>query len=211
MNSYDFFVQPAFYPKKMMIAFPLHYNYVDINGDKYLGVMGFGILNNILMGKTHMLQFQGNLNKKDFFWSSSSEDEDKDGSEYTLSAGWYRFFGKDRQGFLNLKYSVIDEIAKGSNWKSLGYRLTCTSVVPLTKKLKWTMVGDYLRRNFLKEHSIYHKRRHDDVYTVSNFLSYQIMRNTEINLQYIFSYNGSSLGVYKYRKNVYGLGIRYRF
>jgi tetratricopeptide (TPR) repeat protein len=211
MMSYDFLVQPAFYPGKAMVAFPMHYNYVSINERKYLGVMGFGILNNLMLGKFHMLQFQGNYDVKDYFWGDSRGDDDKDGCEYGLGAGWYRFLGKDRKGFINLKYAINNEETRGNNGKYFGNRFTFTSVTPFMEKFKWSLVGDYMRKNFHKQHTTYNKRRHDDVYTVSNFLSYDIMRNTEINMQYTFTYSGSSLGVYKYRKNVFGLGVRYRF
>jgi len=99
----------------------------------------------------------------------------------------------------------------GRNWSYLGKRLTVTAVVPLVKKLKLNSVFDYFRQDFIKENSVYKKDRHDDVYTISNLLAYEVCKNTEVQLQHTFVYDGASIGIYKYRKSVYGIGMQYRF
>lgn len=54
--SYDFTIQPTLYFKKLSVAFPFHYNYIDVNDSKYLRIMGFGNLNNLLLGKNQIVQ-----------------------------------------------------------------------------------------------------------------------------------------------------------
>ena len=79
------------------------------------------------------------------------------------------------------------------------------------KRLKWNSAVDYMRQDYSKTHNTYNKRRQDDIITLSNLLAYEVVKNTELQLQYTYVYDGASIGVFKYKKNVYGLGIKYRF
>ena len=83
--------------------------------------------------------------------------------------------------------------------------------MPLVKKLKLNSALDYMRQDYTKVHNTYNKRRRDDIITISNLLGYEMFKNAELQLQYTYVYDGASIGVFKYKKNVYGLGVKYRF
>jgi len=72
-------------------------------------------------------------------------------------------------------------------------------------------VADYFRQDFTKEHTVYHKGRHDNIVTVMNLLAYQICRDTELQLQHSYIYDMASIGVFKYKKNIYSIGVKYSF
>jgi len=209
--SYDFPIQPTFYFKKLSVAFPLHYNYVDVNDSKYLKIFGLGNLNNLLVGKNQLVQLQLQYNKKDFCWAVDDPNDSKKAHEYLWALGWYRFFGKNREGLVNLRYAMNYEDTEGDNWTYRGMRYTLTTVVPLFEKLKWNFVADYFRQDFTKEHTVYHKGRHDNIVTVMNLLAYQICRDTELQLQHSYIYDMASIGVFKYKKNIYSIGVKYSF
>ena len=211
MTSYDFPIQPTLYFKKFSVAFPWHYNYVDVNDRKYLRTIGFGNLNSFMLGKNQILQLQLQYNKKDFCWAADDPNDSKKGHEYLWALGWYRFFGENREGLVNLRYAMNSENTEGDNWKYHGSRYTFTAVVPLIKKLKWNFVADYFRQDFTKQHTTYHKGRHDDIFTVMDLFAYQICKNTELELQHTFVYDAASIGVFKYKKNAYSAGVKYRF
>ena len=209
--SYDLPIQPTIYFKKAAIAFPVHYNYISVNERKYLGTVGLGNLNTLMLGKKQMAQLQLQYNIKDYQWAVTDPAEVKKGHEYLWALGWFYFFTKDREGLFNVRFAMNYDNAEGDNWKYHGNRLTFSSVVPLAKKLKWNFVADYFLQNFCKENSIYNKGRHDDVYTVLNLLAYEVFENTEVQLQHSFVYDGASIGEYKYKKNTYSAGLKYRF
>lgn len=211
MMSYDFPIQPTLYFKKLSIAFPFHYNYIDINDSKYLEIMGFGNLSNLLVGKNQIVQFQLQYNKKDFYWAVEDPNDSKDAHEYLCALGWYRFFGANKEGLVNLRYAMNYEDTDGDNWRYHGNRLTFTAVVPLIEKLKWNFVADYFRQDFPKLHTTYHKGRHDDIFTVINLFAYKIHKDTELQLQHTFVYDAASIGIFKYKKNIYSAGVKYRF
>ncbi len=209
--SYDLPIQPTFYFKNAAIAFPIHYNHVDVNEEKYLTTSGFGNLNSVMIGKKQMAQFQLQYNKKDFHWDTTDPAEVKKSHEYLWSAGWFYFLTKDREGLLNLRYTMNYDDAEGMNWRYRGNRLTFSSVVPLAEKLKWNFVYDYFRQDFLKTHTAAGKVRNDDVYSIINMFSYEIFKDAEVQLQHAFVYDYANIGVYKFKKNTYSLGIKYRF
>ncbi|MDD2703074.1 MAG: tetratricopeptide repeat protein [Candidatus Omnitrophica bacterium] len=209
--SYDLPVQPTFYFKNAAIAFPVHYNYVSVNDEKYLGTMGFGNVNSVMLGKRHMAQLQLQYNKKDFHWDVSDPADVKKSDEYLWAVGWFYFFTRDREGLLNLRYAMNYDDAKGANWRYRGNRVTFSAVVPLIEKLKWNLVWDYFRQDFFKKNTIYDKYRNDEVYSVINLLAYEIYENTEVQLQHAFVYDDANIGAYKFKKNTYSVGLKYRF
>ena len=210
-TSIDIPVQPIFYREKAAIAFPIHYNVVSVNDRTYLTVLGFSNLNNIMLGKDRMLQLQLQLNRKDYHWSVSNPEDSKKGYEYLGSAAWYYFFGKNREGLLSFRYALNYEDTEGNNYRYIGNRFTVSSVMPLIKKLKLNSAADYMRQDYEKIHNTYDKRRHDDIITISNMLAYEFARNAELQLQHNFTYDGASIGTFKYKKNIYSIGVKYRF
>jgi tetratricopeptide (TPR) repeat protein len=211
LASFDVPVQPMISFPKAVFSFPLHYNYVSIDGEKYLQLMGLGNLNSFDMGNNQMAQFQLQYNTKDYCWPPDTHDDQRSGREYLVSAGWFRFFGSQNNGYWNLRYAINYEDTDGQNWRYVGNRFTFSSAFPLQRRLTWSFVTDYMRMDFTNENSTYHKDRHDNVFTVSNLLAWEFMSNTELELSHAFIYDGSSIGVYKYDKNLYGVGVTYRF
>lgn len=211
INSYDLPFQPTIYFKKAAIAFPVHYNYVSVNEKKYLGVMGFDNLNSFMIGTKNMAQLQLEYNIKRFYWDVTDPAEVKKSQEYLWSAGWFYFYTKDREGLFNLRYAMNYDDTEGINWRYLGKRLTFSSVVPLMKKLKWNFVMDYFRQDFAKVNTIYNISRTDNVYTAINLFAYEIFENAELQLQHSYVYDGANIEAYKYHKNTYSMGVKYRF
>ncbi len=209
--SHDFPVQPVLYFEKSSFAFPLHYNYVSVNDQRYMEIAGAGNQSNIMLDKNLMAQFQFQYNFKDYRWPASAPDERKDGHEYTGAAGLYRFFSKNNEGFVSLRYAANYEDTRGRNWKYSGNRLTFSAVVPVKRSYKWNFVADYFRQDFAHRNSSYDKPRRDNIVTCSNLFSWEPLRGTQLYLQHTFVYDGASIGIYKYRKNVYSIGTQYRF
>jgi len=209
--SHDFALQPAFYAKKAVIGFPVHYNYVTVNDKRYLEIIGISNLNNVMIGNDKMVQLLLQYNIKDYAWTVTSEDNDRDSNEYLGSLGWFYFFGRNKEGFFNLRYAMNKEDAEGNNWKYLGNRLTASATVPIVKKVKWSVAGDYFRQDFSKRNTTYDKERHDDVFTVSNLVAYEVFDNFEFQLQHTFVNDAASIGIFKYKRNVYSIGAKYQF
>ena len=211
MMSYDLPVQPVFYFEKASVAFPMHYTYVSVNDRKYLETMGFSNLDNLVLEKNQMLQLQFQYTIDRYQWAVTDPADSKKGREYLWSPGWFYFFGKNQEGYFNLRYALNYNDAEGENWRYRGNRFTLSSLVPVIDKLRWSFVADYFRQDYLKKNLTYDKSRHDDICTILNLFAYEICKNTELQLQHTFTYDGASIGIYKYKKNVYGAGVKCRF
>jgi hypothetical protein len=68
--------------------------------------------------------------------------------------------------------------------------------------------------NYVKytyDNTYFEQKRRDDIYTVSCALLYGIVKNTDIIFQYNYYRNQSNIALYDYTREVYGLGVEYRF
>ncbi|MDD5440067.1 MAG: tetratricopeptide repeat protein [Candidatus Omnitrophica bacterium] len=209
--STDISAQPAVYFENAMLAAPMHYNNVRINDKRYLDLVGIGSLNNFMVTKNDMLQASFTHNRKYFTWPPVRDDDNRDSFEYAWSAGWYRFFFKNRDGIVFCRYAMNYEDAKGNNWTYFGNRVTAGTVIPFAKIFKLNVVTDYFHQEYKKINSAYDKERHDDVLTVSSLFAIEIFKDCEVQLQYVFVDDLSSIGVYKYTRNIFSTGIQYKF
>jgi hypothetical protein len=209
--SFNIPVQPIITLKKAAVSFPLQYSYTTVNDRTYLKTISAGNTNNIMLRPNTMLQTQLQFNHKDYDWAVSNPDDNRSGDEYLMALGGFRFFGRRLDGFINLRYALNYEETKGRNWGYLGNRVSATTVIPLSKKLRWNFVADYCHKGFIKNNTTYNQERHDNIYTLSNLLGYRIFENTELQLEHIWVYDDSRIGDYRYRKNVFGLGVKYTF
>jgi len=209
--STDITAQPAYYMENAMISFPAHYNNIRINDKRYLDIVGFGTLNNFMVNRTNMLQASFTHNRKYFSWPQIADNENRDSFEYVWALGWYKFFFKNMDGFVFARYAMNYEDAKGNNWTYLGNRLTMGATIPFWKIFKFNLVGDYFNQGFKKINSLYEKERYDNILTVSSLLAIEVFKNCEVQLQYTFVDDLSTIGVYKYTRNIYGAGVQYKF
>ncbi|MCM8819336.1 MAG: tetratricopeptide repeat protein [Candidatus Omnitrophica bacterium] len=209
--NFNFPIQPGIYFKKLAVTFPVSYSYTDLNDKKYFDSFSLSNLDNFSISTNQLLQLQLQYNLKRYHWSTSSSQDNKDSREYLVSLGWFYFFGKNYEAVASLRYAFDYNDAWGLNWKSRGNRLSFSLVLPLSKKLKWNFIADYHFQDYLKRHSSYDKFRKDNIITVLNLLSYEILKDVEFQLQHTFVDDIATVGAYKYKRNIYGLGIKYSF
>jgi len=209
--SHDFYAHPTVYLKKATVAFPIHYNWVSVNDKDYIETLGFSNMDNLMLGRDQMLQGGFQYNVKDYKWAVTTPNENRDAREYAGSAGWFYFFGRKQEGFFNLRYAMNYEDTKGSNWTYFGNRVTASAVIPVIKKVKYSFVGDYFHQHFMKTNTVYEKKRYDDVFTASNLLAFEIIKDMELQLSYTYVTDYASIGVYKYDRNMYSAGVKYEF
>lgn len=207
---HKFLIEPTFYPFNLSMGCPITFDIISVNDKHYLTTIGVGTVNNAKIGKNQMVQAAFIYRNKDYIWTPSTPDEDRDASEYLWRLGWFYFFA-NKKGFAHLRYTLNYDDTKGNNWRHRGQRFTFSTVVPLWKKIKTGATLEYNLQNFLKIHSVYGKYRRDDVFTIAAFLTYEIIKNIELQLNYIFVDNRSNISVYEYKRNVYSAGVKYKF
>ncbi len=209
--SLNFPLQPNLYLEKMSIGFPLNYNYVSIHDNKYMDTISLGNTYTLSLKSANILQWQFQYNLKRYFWAADNPEDNRDSRQYLFSFIGFHFFDRNYKSLLNLGYTFGYNDAHGANWRYRENRLSLGVVLALTKRLKWNFVADYSWQDYLQRHASYDKERQDSIITVLNLFSYEIYSGLELELQHTFINDLASIGVYKYHKNVYGLGLKYRF
>ncbi|MCX5666957.1 MAG: tetratricopeptide repeat protein [Candidatus Omnitrophica bacterium] len=210
MTSHDVTLLPSLYFDKLAITFPTHYNYVTVNDKGYLSVVGISNVNNYMVDRVNMAQFSFLYNRKIFLWQPNPAEERRTSNEYIGSLGWYRFFAKNK-GVFSLSYVLNHDDAQGRDWRYFGNHLIMFSTIPVLDRLKWTVGLDYFNEYFPKRNVVYDKERYDNILTVSNLVAIEVFKNAEVLIQHSFIDDCASLGIYKYRRNVYGAGMKYKF
>jgi len=211
MISHDISLQSACNFKDASVAFPVHFNHVTVNDKAYLGLVGIGNVNNVAIGRNQMIQSTFQYNRKTYMWPVGVPDDNRDSNEALLSLAWFYFFGKNQEAFANMRYAFNNDYTKGSNWIYSGNRLSLTSSVPLTKMVRLTTAMDYFIQDYWKTNSVYNKDRFDNILTLSSLLAIKVVKDVELQLQYVFVDNASSIGIFKYKRQVYNVGMKYSF
>ncbi len=202
--------QPVITFKNCMITFPSGWSHSIVNDKAYLSAPFTSAFCNIMVNNWNMAQLNMRFTSKDYLWSPSAPDENRDSSDFGGGAGWYVFFAKNK-GFVNARYQLNKEETKGNNWDYIGNRASATVLVPVIDKLNLTVNGDVLLQGYLNTNSIFNVRRHDQIYTVSALAAYKIYKESEIQLQYTFVKDDSNISVYGYNRNIFSVGIEGKF
>lgn len=214
--SNTFVIQPSIYFENGFLSFPTAYNHTCVNDKAYVSSPTTSGIYSFMVGKKNMGQVFLKYSYKDYLWTPSTDDENRDGSDFGGGAGWYFFYAKNK-GFLSVRYSINQQWADGANWEFIGNRANVTLVVPGSmvirelENLNLTLSGDINVQNFKNTHSVYGQRRADQVYTVSALIAYKFYKDSEIQLQYTFIKDSSNISVYDYKRNLYSVGMEFKF
>lgn len=215
LNEYDVLsnsstVTPSYYFERASINCPVGYNYTMVGGHDYLSALSVTPLFNFMIGQSYMAQMYFKYQNKNFLKSTINDDEKRDSNNYGGGSGLFWFFA-DNKGFLNLRYELSKDDAEGNNWEYFGNRFTSVLLVPLFERFKISASGEVFLQDFENTHTVYGKKRDDDVYTASCMLAYNLVKNMELQLRYTYVKNDSNISVYDYDRNIFSGGIEYKF
>ncbi len=176
---------------------------------KYLEAFNAGPLLRFLVRKNHLLEVYGGFHWNYYNRKPLIPEENRDSAGADTYINWIWVFKKG--AFLNMRYAFIDDNTEGDNWQHRGHKLSASATIPLIRKFNLQVTASIFRQNFKNTHTIFLKRRKDNTYEGSIGLTYEIFKNANIVAQYSRIRDDSNIGIYDYKKNIYTLGIEYRF
>ncbi len=209
--------------------FALSYNHTSVDYDAYLSTAAISPTYTRSFGKDHTLQLFASYQDKEYFREPSNKDEDRDADQFSLNFNWIYFFSQDagslvpfmerfqmsffqkNKGYFSLMYKFYKEYTQGVNWKHDGNRGTATVLWQFTEKFKGSLSGEVEHQDYWETHTVYNKERRDYIYTVSALLFYKFYKNANVQLLYLHKRDDSNIALYDYRRNVYSLGVEYRY
>ena len=210
VTSHTFTVIPNYNIDKGTIGLPVGYNYTEVGESKYLTTLSATPTLNYMMGKAEMAQFTFQYQKNDFSRTPVIPDEDRDSNYFSGGLGLYHFF-KQNTGFFGIHYGLNKDFTKGVDWKYHGNRFDATVMYPFLKRFKASISGEAFLQDFDDINTVFQVVRRDQVYTASGFLSYNFWKEAELQFRYTYVKDNSNIALYDYDRNVYSLGLQYRY
>ncbi|HOD75363.1 MAG TPA: outer membrane beta-barrel protein [Syntrophorhabdaceae bacterium] len=220
---------PGYAFGRFAVSLPLTYSYVSLQGVK--GNSFFNELN--WWNQTRYLEtkavtptlrflttassfgevFFSYMRKKYFDTELHPEpppEEERSGERMTGGLGWTYTF-KENKAFLTLRYAYARDNTIGRNWVNDENRFGADLFYPILGPLRGQVSFDATYVKYSYDNTYFERKRRDDIYAVSCALLYGIVRNADIIVQYNYYRNQSNIALYDYTREVYGLGVEYRF
>lgn len=208
VNSFS--IQPNRYTDNSVLSFPVTYSHSIVDSRGYLHNPTLGTTYNHIYNNENMGQVFLRYGYKNYLFTPSTDDENRDANTFDTGLGWFRFFDK-RNGFYSFRYAYNQEWTKGDNWDYSGNRLSATALIPIEDLFKITLSGSTYFQDFKNVHTVFGESRDDIVYTASTMLNYELNDSTELRLQYTYVRDDSNLSVFDYVRNIYSTGVQFKF
>jgi Tfp pilus assembly protein PilF len=193
----------------MSLQLPYTFNVYNVDGDRYLTSHTIAPALSIPLaakGQTlrPFMKFQSNN-----YQASLLADENRDSSVVAGGLGYLvSFSGKGSVGF---SYEHGEEDADGANWDNKYDRVEARLHAPLGDKLMFRGIVEFVRNDFDNVHSLFLAKRKDDAYTFTLGLAYPFLKQAAILADAAFNKHDSTLAAYAYDRDVYSLGLSWRF
>lgn len=208
--SNTFILQPNVSFKSGLLSLPIGYNLTRINDKAYLSSPSVSGVYNHMVNNSNMAQGYLKYAYKDYMWAPSIDDEDRTGNDFGGGVGWYYFFMKNK-GFVNLRYGLLKEWARGNNWENWENNISATILIPVLDRLNVTFSGNLSAQYYENTNSVYRVYRRDQVWTLSALAAYKFYKDSEIQLQYTHVNDSSNISVYTYTRNIFSAGVEIKF
>ncbi len=134
----------------------------------------------------------------------------RDAFNHRVGLVHYIYFDRQRYG-INFGYNFDREDAYGQNWRYDGHRPVAGVLVTLPWDIRATTNVEYHFRNYDGTNSLAHKDRKDGELLALFSLAKDITPNLAVSLEHLWNSNNSTIGTYSFKRQVYSLGLTWRY
>lgn len=205
-------ITPGYNFGKYALNLSATYTYAFVRNpdyEKYSSGLSAGPMMRVAMKGNQLLEVFAGYADNNYFRPIFMESEDRDSSGLSTYASWVWLFKKD--SFLNLRYQYLDQGAVGDNWDNMSHSLSANVVIPARSDVKLQFNGSYTKKDFSNTHTIFNVKREDSIYNLSAGATWAFYKKMTLIGQYTRVGNGSNIGIYDYTRNLYTIGLEYRF
>ena len=210
--SNGIYVAPGYNFGRYALNLAANYNHALVRGPsykKYLGYFSIGPLFRLLLNQNQLLELFGGYVNQEYFRPPSTPEEDRDATGVNAYVSWIWSF--KTESFLILRYEYMEEDTDGADWANDGHRFSASLTLPLAPKVKLQLSGQATLQDFKNTHSVFGIKREDDIYRGSIGVTWEFYKNMDLLLQFDTTRADSNIAIYDYDRNVYSVGIEYRF
>ena len=181
----------------------------DPGYEGYSGSFSTGPLLRMAINGNQLLEiFSGYTNTR-YFRDPLAPEEDRDSSGYRSYISWLWLFKKDY--FLNLRFQADRQDTDGRNWDNSNLGFSINYAMPVYEKIKLQLSSQFNDQKFDNRHTVFDVTREDKVFAFSGGFSWDWENDVTVVTQYTRVRTDSNIGIYDYTRNMYTLGIEYRF
>jgi tetratricopeptide (TPR) repeat protein len=215
-------ILPTYSTASSITGLGISYSYLEVDYARYLQTLAVNPTFIWLLKKDNYLeagfkfqrQFQdlGFYEKK--FGFLPAKDEEREARNYSASVDFIRAFRSPggAKGLADIRAEAEWNDADGRNWVYSAFRASAGVSYPfVSDRLKANLYAEVYGQIFQYVNSIYGVRRRDYTYTAQPSITYSLTRSIDLTLGYSYIRDESSIGVYKYVKNIYSGDVSYRF
>lgn len=176
---------------------------------KYSGSLRAGPLVRVALKGNQLLEVFAGFTNNQLFQPPLAPEEDRDSTGYGTYLSWIWLFKEN--SFLNLRFQSFYQDTEGQNWDNTMNGFSANFAIPLRDKIKLQLSGQYNKQDFLHYHTAFDVIREDELFNFSGGFTWNCIKGTTLVAQYSRVEADSNIGIYDYTRNLYSLGLEYRF
>ncbi len=204
-------LNPGVNVNSVALSLPVSYSYALVQQEGYMGLGSVKPTVQIAFRPEHIGVFSVGYERRELLQAPINRDENRDGNIFSISAGYIHPF-KEGKGIFNIAYEFTDDDAEGKNWANLGNRFSLSLLLPgVVKKTNLILSGDMFLQDYKNTHTAFGVKRMDRTYTASATIIVALLKNVNLNVQYTHITADSNVAVYDYSRNIYTVGVEYKF
>ena len=181
----------------------------DPSYKRYSGTFSTGPLFRMAVNGNQLVEIFSGYTNTEYFQPVLAPEEDRDAHGYRSYISWLWLFKKDY--FLNLRFQSDSQDTDGRNWDNSNIGFSINYAMPVYEKVKFQLSGQFNNQEFDHLHTVFGVTRKDTMFVFSGGFTWDWKKDISIVTQYTRMRADSNIGVYDYTRNMYTLGIEYRF
>lgn len=201
---------PGYNFGKFSVSFPLSYIYNWVKRRSYMNIKGMDPTLRFMVSENSMGEVSLGYFRKDYATRPLDINEERDGYSVSGSFSW-TYFLKAGEGLITLRYSPTNEHTDGNNWSYREHKFSLSLLYPLIWKFKLQLTGDSTFTHYKNTNTVFNVKRKDDTYFTSLGLICGIFKNLDAIASYSYTRDKSNIDVYDYKRQIFSVGLEFRY
>ncbi|MBI3599852.1 MAG: hypothetical protein HY097_04325, partial [Nitrospinae bacterium] len=159
---------------------------------------------------TNLTVFQYALQVKEFKDKPIFTEDNRDAINH--EAGFTHFLRfNDAKHYIKAGYFYDKEFAQGDNWDYEGNKFIAGLQYTFPKDIRFNMDYEYKQVRYINTNIYFDEKRKDIERAISGSISKDIINNLTLSLEYLRRDSMSNIALYDYEKNLYSMGLSWRW
>ncbi len=164
----------------------------------------------LMENKTNLTVFQYAFQVKEFKEKPVILEDNRDALNHEAGVTHFLRFN-DAKHYIKAGYFYDREYTDGANWDYSGNKFVAGFQYTLPKDIRLNVDYEYKMIRYKNINIYFDKKREDTERSLNTVLSKDISKGWSVSLEYLRRRNSSNIDLYDYRKNLYSMGLSWRW